>query len=478
MKKIIKIGNLLLLNIFFINCSQNNFNRIGNGYFIKNNNEWVYTNDSLKFCVKFNDTTIDSPIRFFKNKKGKYLLFKTLNREIILNKKNPSKLTIKVNNIKENIALENLNEKLVHGLTFNKITSYKQKEPFLISDIYFNDNKIKNYSAYKYLIKINENTTDIEKQYFNQIIPAYISFSNLDSISDTYFDRFTNSASNIDESIQYQKTSVDSIINAVKNNEILMINEAHHMSNSRYLMGLMLKNLYNNNFRYLAIEGINNDINHLKDINSEIGFYTNNFVYANLLREAKKIGFTLISYDQSGKDRELNAAKTIFEKAIKNNDGKIIIYCGFSHVNEIATQKYPSLANILTNKYKINPFTIDQSYFRKKTGKNNIYLVESNNKKIQTDLTINNSLKIENNCFSLRNSKQFKIDLSKYKNPESVVIYEKTEWDNIKKPLPVFVKLAENKKEIYTNLCVGSYIVFINNIYNETIKQYELMISE
>lgn len=125
------------------------------------------------------------------------------------------------------------------------------------------------------------------------------------------------------------------ILQRAKDEKIIAINEAHFQPNHRVFTASLLENLYSLGFRYLAIETLsNNSIVSENDKRSEVdllndrnyptlesGYYLKEPQYGNLVRDALKIGFTLIGYEAGWHtnqvSREIEQAKNlakVFEK--------------------------------------------------------------------------------------------------------------------------------------------------------------------
>lgn len=193
---------------------------------------------------------------------------------------------------------------------------------------------------------------------------------------------------NVDEKIrerQYSKPlnytvipALDAIIERAKKHQIVMINEAHHIAQHRVLTYNLLEALWEQGFRYFAVETLGASIlpeEKIGFISQKDGYYTKEPIYANLLLKAKKIGFHLISYDSSGhlEERENKAANNLNNAIFKKDkNAKVLIHVGYAHINE---QKW--LAGKLKQLLGLDPLTVDQTSFmeRKHTRyEHDIYL--------------------------------------------------------------------------------------------------------
>ena len=165
------------------------------------------------------------------------------------------------------------------------------------------------------------------------------------------------------------------IIQKAKTEQIIIINEAHHQPYNRVFTTSLLADLYEKGFRYFAVETIANNDKIIAELNEnkyptlKSGYYLKEPLYGNLVREALKVGFTVVGYESrllstnngDGTSREIEQAKNINKILEKDPKAKILVHCGYDHVVESA---YPAwgkaMAGRLFDLTGINPFTIDQ----------------------------------------------------------------------------------------------------------------------
>lgn len=162
------------------------------------------------------------------------------------------------------------------------------------------------------------------------------------------------------------------IINRSKKEQMIIINEAHHNSSHRNFAKSLLKGLYKNGYRYLGVETLENDdsLNIRKFANQESGFYSKEPQFGLFLKEALSIGFKVFPYESNGngKEREIGQAKNISDFMTKNNQGKMLIYCGYEHAYEGKHQTWEkTMAERVKDLTGINPFTIDQTKFSERS---------------------------------------------------------------------------------------------------------------
>ncbi|MCL1137061.1 hypothetical protein [Shewanella pneumatophori] len=175
-------------------------------------------------------------------------------------------------------------------------------------------------------------------------------------------------SSSVEDLANYNaKNAVVEILERAKTHQIVMVNEAHDIAQHRVLTYRLLKGLWGQGYRYFAAETLSNSATEQIDkgfITKQVGYYTREALYANLVLKAKEIGFEIISYDQHKPrrlntidERETNSALTLKEKVFdKDPDAKIIIHVGYSHINE---EKW--LASKLKKYTALETLTIDQT---------------------------------------------------------------------------------------------------------------------
>jgi hypothetical protein len=156
------------------------------------------------------------------------------------------------------------------------------------------------------------------------------------------------------------------IVERSKREKVIIINEAHHQPLHRVFTTSLLNDLWKNGYRYFGLEGIADGalINQRKKVKLSDGFYTSEPQFANMVRHAIKVGFTLFAYEAAGKNgvqREQAQALNIAKVMRLHPNGKFLIHCGFSHVVE---DNHPDWGKAMAGRLKTlsgyDPFTIDQ----------------------------------------------------------------------------------------------------------------------
>jgi len=163
------------------------------------------------------------------------------------------------------------------------------------------------------------------------------------------------------------------IITQAKRQQVVMINEAHHIAYHRAFVLLMLKDFYKAGYRYLALETLDDSlINQKKYPDYHTGYYTSEPLYSEMLRETMKIGFKIVQYepvqdcDNKGNDsnycnrfRDSLMAINLTRFLKRNTKGKLLVYAGYGHIYEGDNTGWKRMAEYFTQFTKIDPFTID-----------------------------------------------------------------------------------------------------------------------
>jgi hypothetical protein len=143
--------------------------------------------------------------------------------------------------------------------------------------------------------------------------------------------------------------AVAAILELADKQQVIMINEAHHVPMHRAFTAQLLEGLYQKGFRYFAAETLNAGDATLQTrgyptLNT--GGYTAEPVYADLVRTALNIGYTVTAYECEDSPsqqtenpvpamnvREQGQAKNLKERILDSDPkAKIIIHAGFAHI--------------------------------------------------------------------------------------------------------------------------------------------------
>ncbi len=132
------------------------------------------------------------------------------------------------------------------------------------------------------------------------------------------------------------------IISEAAHRKVLMINEAHSTTYHRLFVKSLLKDLYAQGYRVLALEALNytkdpyTSLKHAADS----GYYTKEPLFGDMIREALELGYKLYGYEpqmaqyaHSG-NRDSLMAVNLESVERESNGEKIIVYAGHGHISK------------------------------------------------------------------------------------------------------------------------------------------------
>lgn len=161
------------------------------------------------------------------------------------------------------------------------------------------------------------------------------------------------------------------ILKKAKETQLVLINEAHHRPEHRGFTRSLLSDLYKEGYRYFALEGLTNSNKRDSLINERgyplisSGYFSDEVMFANMLREAMEIGFELIAYEAYGQARDSLQAVNIYNQTLaKDANAKVLVHAGYGHIAEKGWgETQLSMGYCLKKLSGINPLTIDQASF-------------------------------------------------------------------------------------------------------------------
>lgn len=157
--------------------------------------------------------------------------------------------------------------------------------------------------------------------------------------------------------------AITKIIELAQHHQIVMLNEAHHVSYHRVFALELARALKNLGYSHIAVEAISDadSLNESGYPTTLTGYYISDPEFGFFLREAHKLGYRFIGYESNKENREQGQADNL-KNFIKNNpNAKIFIYAGYSHIRERSPQnKTRWMAERLKIDTGIDPLTIDQ----------------------------------------------------------------------------------------------------------------------
>lgn len=286
---------------------------------------------------------------------------------------------------------------LKHQLQQSSPTSYDSSE--LYFKLFTKEGLIYLNPVYQLLLNSEKMKAGMGEEGFYDNASQWISFTGdyktSNALAETERDTLTlRSIKHIEQVITSYKGSrhVDAkqyILNKAHNFRIIMINEAHHNPSHRAFTFSLLDDLYKQGYRYFAMETFNNRPVHVLDRVSGVltGTYTCEPIGGELVRHALKLGYKLISYEdtvykagRTSTQRDSAQANHLYQVFQKDSTAKILIHAGYGHISRKSTDEYIPLGAALYSLSNIPYLSIDQiaysegSYYVNERTRYNYYL--------------------------------------------------------------------------------------------------------
>ena len=162
--------------------------------------------------------------------------------------------------------------------------------------------------------------------------------------------------------------AVAAIVAAARGRRAVFVNEAHHMPIHRAFTLRLLKPLYDQGFRYLAVETLDTADKALNQRGYPVrtsGFYSNEPTFGAMLRTARQIGFTLVPYEHVAREqaeRERGQATNLARLFAQDSTARVLVHAGYSHIDESGTLGGADpMAVEFRRLTRIDPLTVDQT---------------------------------------------------------------------------------------------------------------------
>jgi hypothetical protein len=402
------------------------------------------------------------------------------------------------------------------------IPNIKDHFIYASSLLYDYNNYLKPLLNLKKIGYLHQSDTTIESNIYNQIMMTLYSYVGEKDSTLMYADKaFEKKASTTQPFSleEYRLIDADSIIcKEASINKVLMINEAHHISEHRHFVEDLLPKLNKLGFKYLAVETIENSDSNINKRGYPIfssGTYVIEPNFAQLIRTAIKLGYTIISYESDDNCeadplicdnfRDSIQARNIANIFKKDSDAKVIVYAGYDHIKEKSEDLWVKMAERFKKETNINPVTIDlvsmtekfkatneNDYFRQVTSKylfdkpkilvaknnDNFYWLNPSDKNyfdiqvfMPRSITSKAKLLLSNQNSNLKKYRISFSNLKKYQGNLLQVFYKKEFDIEEKNAIPIANYIINtNKKSIDIMLNKGLYYKTIKNIDNQILK--------
>ncbi|HVU57529.1 MAG TPA: hypothetical protein VHD83_20840 [Puia sp.] len=155
---------------------------------------------------------------------------------------------------------------------------------------------------------------------------------------------------------------------AARSSRVMMINEAHDKPLQSAFVLSLLKDLYKEGYRLLAMEMLNNFSDHeLTRLRLHTGYYTAEPVLGELVREALAIGYKLVSYEDTvaghkPNQRDSIQAANLYHVLQEDTVSRMLVLASFTHISEKEREDgFIPMALAFKKMSGIDPLTIDQT---------------------------------------------------------------------------------------------------------------------
>ncbi len=139
-----------------------------------------------------------------------------------------------------------------------------------------------------------------------------------------------------------QAPALDAITTLARGRKAVFFNEAHNVPLTRTLTLQLLQRLRQEGFNYFAAETLYDTDRKLQKRGyptSDSGFYVEEPVYAEMIRTAIKLGYTIVAYDNTGDAhgdaRERLQARSLYEQVFKRDpNARLVVNAGYAHTQK------------------------------------------------------------------------------------------------------------------------------------------------
>lgn len=165
--------------------------------------------------------------------------------------------------------------------------------------------------------------------------------------------------------------ALDAIAELASDRQAIFFNENHSIPLTRTLTVQLLTKLRSEGFDTFASETLYDTDTDLQKRGypvDETGFYTEEPIYAEMVRTALKLGYTIVAYeaisDAIGDAREREQARNLYNDVFKKRpNARLVVNAGFAHIQESGVYLGgQSMAQHFKRLSNIDPLTIEQTF--------------------------------------------------------------------------------------------------------------------
>lgn len=165
------------------------------------------------------------------------------------------------------------------------------------------------------------------------------------------------------------RDAADVISDLVRTRHVVIINEAHHLAQTRWLPMLLLPRLRALGYEYLALEALSEDglaLARRGYADARSGSFTNEPIYAEMVRVALQLGYKLVRYDVApaagASGREAAQAEAL--AAVLADHGaqaKMLVLAGYRHASKNDDGDRGGTLATRLQRLGLDPLAVDQT---------------------------------------------------------------------------------------------------------------------
>lgn len=172
--------------------------------------------------------------------------------------------------------------------------------------------------------------------------------------------------------------AVEAIARAAVGRRVVILNEAHYSSRCRAFAADLAERLAQDGFAFFAAETFTPNhaaakLNNGAPLTTDIGYYTDDPQFANMVRRARTAHLTFCEYEQTEAQQggpasdqiatreEAEATNLIGNVLSKSPNGRVFVYCGYHHAAKAPLGANTWMAARLKQKTGVDPLCIDQT---------------------------------------------------------------------------------------------------------------------
>jgi hypothetical protein len=168
--------------------------------------------------------------------------------------------------------------------------------------------------------------------------------------------------------------AVETIAKLAADRRIVLINEAHHDAHTRELTLALLPRLRAMGFTHFAAEALGDDPDLMQrgyPVTTSGSEYLHEPLYGEIVRQAIRLGFTVVSYESESGDltqREAGQARKLYRKVFEADPkARLFVHAGYAHIDKTPGNlggTIQPMAMALKRLSGFDPLSIDQTHWR------------------------------------------------------------------------------------------------------------------